>query len=105
MALQETYPDPFGTADLTAYIRLGEVTLNVAEQRGRIVLYVHRDADSRNAGKQPVDRITLVLNPEATDLPAFADVIGLNARAMDDLTAALYGVVKVQPILDGAADV
>ena len=102
MALTQSLPDPTGTGDYTAYLRIERLETDFSgrsAQPCRIVLGACRSAEARTAGKNPVQRFVVNLTPQQ-----WASTLANNATTYAAVAAVSYDTVKADPRFAAAQD-
>jgi hypothetical protein len=114
MALQTVLSDPFDAADLSsAYIRVIQINLALADDLGRVSFGVYRDEAARLAGKPPVATFDVPLLPHDQPaeggrgaIPSMPAVLANCQAAYDQIRSTCYALAKaVFPELTQALDV
>lgn len=134
MALQITFPDPYGVDNLpAAYARIVQVNLNFADEFGLIVINVYASRAAANANKPPTGQLTFtitpvgvpatqaitdakgnVITPANPGFPSFNQILAdavlaggepAGALIFDMTRTFLYNLIKNQPQFKGALNV
>lgn len=101
-----SYPSKYSTAPVAGAVAwISGETLDLTRGTGEFTLNVHPDVESANAGKTPIDQVTITLGQDGTRKfvelmadPEFASAFGV-------IAAKLYGEVVKHPLFSGAVPI